>query len=295
MNFKSDTIGYIHGLSKKFTEEHLSEEVIFFDGIWEIYESQLKKWIKKPSKKWKFKPPQRKLTKILAASGSGKFLDLDTYKVITILVNTLAQVSISTLFSLDKIKETMKCLGEEFELPSTLKYQIVDFFAPILLKDLQKRELIPVSENEAKREYVIYSHLGRKELTEEEYLQKKEKFEGTKKQCFLFINEITDEFYVYGEDQIVSDHPKELLKLLIKNAGCTLDYQTIYEGVTEIKLDEIPADKESDSTLLAYKWFSLLKVNVDKRLTRCLKTVRGKGYKICMGKKSQFYFFDYLI
>jgi hypothetical protein len=162
--------------------------------------------------------------------------------------------------------------------------------------DLREKEP-PSSVPEEKKEYKVYSHEHRNgtELTNKEYDELINDLEPIKLKCFLFLNAITGEFYLDGVDQVVSDQPKNFLKLLIRNVGCTIDFDTVYEGVVGKKLDDISFEHFPDTIQTAHKWNSLLKKSVDKSLKKCLKSDRGKGYKICLGNEKKYFLLDYLI
>lgn len=301
-----ELIKCIYNRGRQFVEDNYSDEMMFFDEIWKIYEAQIRKWIIKPPRRWRFKFSKPKSPKFLAVTGSHDAETLITPAVIETVSSSFFQVAtIREKLTLEYVEGVITACGKK--LSDELIMQIKNFFAPLIIRDLKKIGSTPVVENgedfefpslisQGRKEYILYSHEfpEGKKISAEEYSQEKVNFNIKKKEFFIFLNEKNDEFYVYGNPQLVPDSPKELFKILLKSVNCTLEHEFLYETISGIKLSELDSDDDIDSTALVYKWFSVLKKKVDNRLKKSLKTIHTKGYKLCVDKEIKYYLLDFL-
>lgn len=234
MALSSVLIGCIQKSCQKFIDNNYNDEIIFFDDIWEIYEAELKRWLNKPPKKWRFRLPKRKRVKYLSISDSTQAIDLTTPKVIEVISASFFQVAgLGENISLEKIEEIINTYGKK--LSSELGLKVINYFAPIMLEDLEKMKLVP--KEEEKKEYVLYSHHYSETLaiTKEEYQKQKEELQKEKNDYLIFIDEVEGEFYIYGDSQNVPATPKEVLKFLIKRAGKEVKYRKLFKAILEIE------------------------------------------------------------
>lgn len=284
----SSIIDYIHKLSRKFIKECYKEEIIFFDSIWEIYEPELRKWIDKPPEKWHFKIHKIRLARTLGFSDSSQVLDLITPKILEIISASIIQVAkLKGYCSLERIEEIISNCSEK--LPSSLRLQTINYFAPLILRDLRRVRIIP--EKEVKKEYEIYTYLGRDEIMKNEYLQQKE---VNKDNYLIWIDEISNKFFIYGDEQTKVDPiQKKALKLIVKNAGYIVRYKEIFESISRIAKRKSYKWEDSYRENV-HRWFSDLHKTTNNKLKRYVINIPKDGYMFEIKEKPKFCMIDYL-
>lgn len=291
--FSSDAINYIQRLSKKFVKKNLNEEMIFFDGIWEVYEFELKKWINEPSKKWRFKSTKTRLVKILGMSGKNEALELITPTIIEILTTSFINIyKIKENLSLERIEETIKnCCGNK--LSDDDRFQTISFFAPRIFQDLSNIKGIPVEEIKEKNEYKVYSHKHPphkypegEEITKSEYSLILEDLESQKDDYLIQINEKKNEFLIWGKVQKVPEPSLKTLKILVKNINCLVKYNDIFKEVSSIARNN--PDFYGDYRDNVQGYVLELNKNTNRKLSKFIVNTRNKGYSLILKGKYKY-------
>ena len=316
--FSSETIESIHKSIKRFVEDNYGEELIFFDRIWEIYETELKRWLNKPLKKYRFKRGKVKHPKFLSISGPSEALDLTTPKIIEIISASLFQVAgLREHVSLKKIGEIIiQTCGKK--LSSDFRLNLVKSFAPIMLEDLEKMKLVP--EKEVKEELELEHDLTKVEkepesssLTEEEKKEYKvysHEFPQGEPVSSVFFDKIMDEYKKNEEDYLFLIYQKDdgryysegcstevgireikALKLFLEHPNIEITHKKIYEDCIGGHSLDSPLDSQKLNDV--HSVIKLLRKNTNKRKMKFfLETIHGKGYKFHLNDCPEFFLIE---
>ena len=288
--FSPDVIEFIHNRSRQFIESSHSDEMVFFEDIWEIYEEHLEKWINKPPRKWKFRTSKLKIPNFLSVSGGPDTLDLITPKILEVISLSYAQIIALKEHSLERIQEVIsKCVKK---LPRDIREETVSYLAPLMLKDSKK--VLNAPKTNINKRYIIYSHLGGEKLSREEYLNRVQELEKNRNDYLLLINEVKREFYIDGDPKVVPNTPKMVLKILIQNVGRTVKYRELYKSVLGIEPGNEKLKYGKEYRNLVHKWISDFHKKTDDLLSEYLKTDYDKGYVLCFGKDIKYCLIDHL-
>jgi hypothetical protein len=282
--YSPDIIDYIHNSSKKFVEDNYSDETLFFDEFWKIYELQLKKWTEKQPRRWRLKVPKSKHPKFLSISGGKDALDLVTPKVIEAVSASFFQIAgIKEKVSIDLVEDVISNCGRR--LSDELKAQIKDFFAPIIIRDLKMmrgmqpekeikeevlveaqidsvRAMLPPKSAKEKNEYWIYSHekptkpfpASKREVDELENLSLEEKG----KRFDIFFSEEKNEAITQGIVKDFSSGKKEatqlkkLIYLFLSHVGSFVEFLEINDVVWGEQLQTSPAIHQLKDRLIKF-------------------------------------------
>lgn len=305
--FSPDVIKFIHNRSRQFIESSHSDEMVFFEDIWEIYEEHLEKWINKPPRKWKFRTSKLKIPNFLSVSGGPDTLDLITPKILEVISLSYAQIIALKEHSLERIQEVIsKCVKK---LPRDIREETVSYLTPLIQKDSMKvlnipeeevkkeiemdsrlkpkKDEIPPKVVEEKKEYKIYSHEypfleypEGKKLSRKEFSEEKEKIKNEFGEYIIIIDEISKRIVIDGNSKYKITHKQKMfLKLLIKKADFPVEYKIIIRAISKVgKKKNYQYDKLDN--YIAHRCFTSLHKKTKNKVENYIENVEGVGYKL---------------
>jgi hypothetical protein len=303
MTFSNDIISHIHKLCQEFIEDNYSAEIIYFNEIWELYKPELKKWLNKPPKKWRFRLSKPKRVKYLSMADSAQPIELTTPKVIEVISASFFRVAgFGEHISLEKIEEIINTYGKK--LSSELGLKIINYFAPLILEDLEKMKLVPTPIKEVKKEIEMDSRL---EPKRDEFPPK---VVEEKKDYWIYSHEKPSKPHPASKEEVeklekVKDFSrgrkeatqlKKLLYLFLSNVGGFVEFEEINDVVWGDQLQKSPAIHQLKDRLIKFtggtiKPFIMSGTSLigkddqdDRKSDRYYikETYRGKKFKYCM-------------
>ena len=281
----------IRSTSRKVILEKFPEETEIFNTVWEAMKDRLH-GIERIAPE-----DTERLKNDLNFMDEADVMDLATPKVIALInLTVLKSISLGGKIQTAGIEKIIRKYGDG--LPGPIKVKAIDFLVPLIEQDLKKiRESLGEDVAEEEKEYVMYSHSGREELSESQYLTKRK---TDNKDYAIWLDEVSNSLYVFGKYMGMDPVQRKVLKLLIKEAGKVVKYKDIFEEIGSIpKDDSFPYDKDvewdSSYNYLIFRWVSDLHKNTNSRLKDFVVNIRGGGYKLDIEtKNTRFSLIGYL-
>lgn len=245
LTFQSSIIANIHKLSRDFIDKHYKVESIYFDTIWEIYESELRKRINKPPEKWRSKILRHKLMGALGFTDVSQALDLVTPAIITTLSATM--IAIRDLGYIPRDEEVHKIIdkyapafGARGVLVNLMKRYLKDLceiLPEILEEKKEKKEFVPSTISKVDSFARVWT-LKTKDPENGEIISKKryEEIIEDEEIPLLIIKEGgLKNIYVNENNKTLSYLIYDLLEFVLKHRGNGGDALNLLENVWKFK------------------------------------------------------------
>ena len=213
--------------------------------------------------------------------------------------------------SLKMIKDTMKGLMEEFDLPATLRSQAIVFFAPILHHDMIVGKAVSTKTHEKRHElgsdaepgrddvcqdvlkrYIMYSdkRIEGIKLTKAEYFENKKKYLINPSEYLFIIDEVNYVCFFKGNEikgkmKPVKPAWRAFIFLLLNKNDSEVSYREIFQFAR--KKEQY---YERDTYNIVQKWISLFRkfVEKDDDFRWFFTPIKDFGYKYQIGADFRF-------
>lgn len=164
--FQSSLIHNIHNLSRDFIDKHYKIESIYFDNIWQIYEPELKKWIKTSPEKWRFKAKKSRLMGAFGFSDPTERPDITAPIIIGVIAATFWHIgTLSSEPTKEAIEKMIEDYSGKFGALGHVKETLKEFLISTNVLNLIKSGLLTF-ELERKKEVLEKKAIKREDTIE---------------------------------------------------------------------------------------------------------------------------------